>query len=615
VVLLAAALPLLVAACKKPPVDRPPVTPPAPSGVTSGRTNTSYDFTATTTDPDGDSICFRFQWGDGTTSEWSNWVAIGDTITMSHLWADSGTFQLKTQAKDPQDSTSAWSATLTVGITPNHPPNAPAVPSGPSTARKDSACLFTASATDPEGDSVSYRFDWGNGDTSAWGGLRQSGHTHLAVYAYPRSGSFQVRAQARDTHGAHSAWSDPLSVSIRNPYPPTTPSTPSGPDQGRRGDTLGFSSTASDSGGDSVSIRFSWGDGDTSAWSTIVCSGGTVQMTHAWPDTGEFSVQAQARDEEGLTSKWSWSYVVTITLLKWRYYIGNIVNSSPAVAADGTVYVGSWDHYLYAINPDGSLKWRYLTGGNVWASPAVAADGTVYVGSEDSCLYAIYPDGSLKWRYQTGERIESSPAVAADGTVYVGSNDFYLYAINPNGTRKWRYETDCWVWPSPAIGADGTVYVGSDGNCLYAINPDGSLKWRYQAGRSTSPAVAADGTVYVGSDDHYLYAMNPDGSLKWRYQTGDWVESSPVVAADGTVYVGSWDHYLYAINPDGSCRWRYRTGYCVRSSPAVAADGTVYFGSYDCYLHALAGDSPLADSPWPKFHHDNKNTGRVGGGR
>ena len=99
------------------------------------------------------------------------------------------------------------------------------------------------------------------------------------------------------------------------------------------------------------------------------------------------------------------------------------------------------------------------------------------------------------------------------------------------------------------------------------------------------------------------------------YQTGGYVGSSPAVAADGTVYVGSGDDYLYAINPDGSLKWRYQTGGYVGSSPAVAADGTVYVGSANNYLYAIVGDSPLADSPWPKFHHDNKNTGRVGGGQ
>ena len=78
------------------------------------------------------------------------------------------------------------------------------------------------------------------------------------------------------------------------------------------------------------------------------------------------------------------------------------LRGSPAIGADGTVYVGSCDNKLYAINPDGSLKWAYTTGDDGDSSPAIGADGTVYVGSYDGKLYAINPDGSLKWSYTTG---------------------------------------------------------------------------------------------------------------------------------------------------------------------------------------------------------------------
>jgi outer membrane protein assembly factor BamB len=49
---------------------------------------------------------------------------------------------------------------------------------------------------------------------------------------------------------------------------------------------------------------------------------------------------------------------------------GNYVFSSPTLGADGTIYVGSYDHKLYAINPNGTLKWSYVTGGSVFSSPA-----------------------------------------------------------------------------------------------------------------------------------------------------------------------------------------------------------------------------------------------------
>ena len=107
--------------------------------------------------------------------------------------------------------------------------------------------------------------------------------------------------------------------------------------------------------------------------------------------------------------------------------------SSPAIGTDGTIYVGSWMGYLYALNPNGTLKWRFQTGDSLASSPAIGADGTIYVGSSDNYIYALNPDGKLKWNYQTGDNVASSPAIGADGTVYIGSNDSYLYA-NHGGT-------------------------------------------------------------------------------------------------------------------------------------------------------------------------------------
>ena len=82
-------------------------------------------------------------------------------------------------------------------------------------------------------------------------------------------------------------------------------------------------------------------------------------------------------------------------------------------------------------------KWSFQTGRDVDSSPAIGSDGTIYVGSDDSYLYAINPDGSRKWRFKTGSYVVSSPAIGSDGTIYVGSYDYYLYAINPDGSRKW----------------------------------------------------------------------------------------------------------------------------------------------------------------------------------
>jgi outer membrane protein assembly factor BamB len=103
--------------------------------------------------------------------------------------------------------------------------------------------------------------------------------------------------------------------------------------------------------------------------------------------------------------------------------------------------------------------------------------------------------------------------------------------------------------------------------------------------------------------------------LKWRYVTGDNVNSSPAISSNGTIYFGSNDNNLYALGPDSITVWWYPTDFDIESSPTIGPDGRIYFVGYDGYLYALKGTSPLANSPWPKFHHDLRNTGRTGGGR
>ena len=80
------------------------------------------------------------------------------------------------------------------------------------------------------------------------------------------------------------------------------------------------------------------------------------------------------------------------------------------------------------------LKWNYATKGNVLSSPAIGTDGTVFVGSSDKKLYALNPDGSLKWSYTNSVyAFSSSPSIGIDGTVFVGLGDGKLYAIAEAG--------------------------------------------------------------------------------------------------------------------------------------------------------------------------------------
>ena len=147
-------------------------------------------------------------------------------------------------------------------------------------------------------------------------------------------------------------------------------------------------------------------------------------------------------------------------------------------------------------------------------SPAIAADGTIYIGSRTG-LTAVNPDGTIQWNFvPSGAAIQSTPAIATDGTIYVGSRGnahgigAALFALDPNGNVLWSYGTGAESDGSPAIGADGVIYTVT-GNRVIAVNPDGTLLWDYPTGRRmfSSPAIGADGSPYVASDS--LYAFKP----------------------------------------------------------------------------------------------------------
>jgi len=311
---------------------------------------------------------------------------------------------------------------------------------------------------------------------------------------------------------------------------------------------------------------------------------------------------------------------------KWEFATGGRVTSSPAVQYYSdtiTIFAGSADGKLYAVDSDGAKKWEFATGGSVSSSPAVSHLGVVYVGSEDRKVYAVRSsDGTAEggeWPFVTGGRVTSSPAIDSEGTVYVGSHDHRLYAIDSTGKKKWEFDTGGVISSSPAVyesGGTRIVFIGSEAGRVYALNMnDGARRWEFDTGSAvqSSPAIGST-TLYVGANDGRVYALSlTEGTQSWVFDAADGpVRSSPAIGSGGTLYAGSDDYSLYAItSSNGALKWRFETGGKVSSSPAIGFGGDVYVGSEEGRLYALeSGSARLEDMPWPKFRHDARNAAR-----
>ena len=206
--------------------------------------------------------------------------------------------------------------------------------------------------------------------------------------------------------------------------------------------------------------------------------------------------------------------------VKWFYDIGGgyDIKGSPDLSPDeSTVYFASIDsHYIYALRAsDGFFKWRLNLLGPVYSSPRVADDGTIYIGSDGGSgvgyLWAINPNGTQKWRYSfTPTNPHCRPTIGADGTIYIGNDDTYLYAITDEGTYgalKWRFQTGNAIDSTPLVHEDGTIWFGSQDNSLYVLNDKGdaaALLDSYNLGSDVNagPTQGSDGSVYVGTANY-----------------------------------------------------------------------------------------------------------------
>lgn len=98
---------------------------------------------------------------------------------------------------------------------PNIPPDTPGAPTGPTTGQMGRQYTFSATTIDPEGDNISFMFNWGDGNSSEWVGPVASGGTVSAPHEWAAIGDFEVTVKARDeSTGRESGWSPAHTIAI-----------------------------------------------------------------------------------------------------------------------------------------------------------------------------------------------------------------------------------------------------------------------------------------------------------------------------------------------------------------------------------------------------------------
>jgi len=203
------------------------------------------------------------------------------------------------------------------------------------------------------------------------------------------------------------------------------------------------------------------------------------------------------------------------------------------VIKEQTLYIGSTDHGLYAVDASsGKILWRHDTGAAIYASVAVD-DELLVVGCFDgSVLKLNRRDGAELQRTKLGGPVASAPVIAGD-RVIVGCRDYLLYGLRKSDLGvAWRDSYwFSWVESVPRL-VDGILYIGgSDYRRISALDPaSGAALWVAEVGGITwgTPVVTAD-MVFAGTSSQNPAAIQhvggitaldrKTGAVKWRHVT------------------------------------------------------------------------------------------------
>ncbi|MFW6121390.1 MAG: Ig-like domain-containing protein, partial [Petrotogales bacterium] len=101
--------------------NQPPSKPIILSAPSFGKSETQLNFSAITTDPEGNDVYYMWDWGDGSYSNWLGPFGSGQTIKTNHKWDETGKFEIKVKAKDASHAESYWSKPVQL-ILENEPP-------------------------------------------------------------------------------------------------------------------------------------------------------------------------------------------------------------------------------------------------------------------------------------------------------------------------------------------------------------------------------------------------------------------------------------------------------------------------------------------------------------
>ncbi len=280
------------------PTNHPPTAAiTAPSADVTIQTGQSVTFAGTASDPDGDAVTVLWSFGDGSTS---SMLSPG-----SHLFPMAGTYTVRLTATDAKGLVDPNPPTRTITVQASTGNQAPVgtitAPVGNVTVVAGQPVSFSGMATDPDGNSVTVLWTFGDGGTST---LLSPGN-----HVYSAAGTYTVRFTATDSMGLADPNPPTRTITVQpaavNQPPDAVITAPAANVSITAGQAVAFAGTVSDPNGDTVTVLWSFGDGSTS---TLLAPG-----NHTFATAGTYTVTLTATDSKGLADPTPATRTITVT--------------------------------------------------------------------------------------------------------------------------------------------------------------------------------------------------------------------------------------------------------------------------------------------------------------
>ncbi len=362
-------------------------------------------------------------------------------------------------------------------------PNAPTTPDGQNHGMINVSYNFSSSANDPDGNDVSLRFAWGNGDTSEWSSNVISDSQVTMSHTYSTADTYEIRTQAKNIYNNLSLWSESKTFIVSSNHPPLTPPFLYGPTSGIVNLFYNFSTRTHDPDNDNLAYQFDWGNGSTSNWSNFVSSDSLFTTSNCWSDSGQYLIKARAKDIEGNISDWSYSYPFSLHLTGSTFPnhmiatipVGNQPKNATVLPNSNYIYVTNENSNNVSVirTSDNTVIATVPVGSNPYGIAALPNSNFVYVTNQNSNNVSVIrtSDNTVIATIPVGINPSGIAALLNGNFIYVANsgNDYVSVIRTSDNTVITTITVGNSPWDLTALPNGNYIYVANMGSSSISV--------------------------------------------------------------------------------------------------------------------------------------------------